>query len=118
MSDWTVTDFIRDIQENIQNALEFIGDMEYEQFLDDRRTAFAVVRCLEIIGEATKNVPHEIRSRYPEIPWKEFAGMRDRMIHSYWGVDYRIVWGTVTEEIEQVIAPLQHVIEQIELNEP
>lgn len=114
MSERTITDFLKDIQENIRNAIEFTGDMTYEQFLGDRRTAFAVVRCLEIIGEATKNIPHAIRDRYPEIPWKEFAGMRDRVIHGYWGVDYRIVWGTVKEDIELIIKPLELVIEQIE----
>jgi uncharacterized protein with HEPN domain len=114
MSERTITDFLKDILENIHNAVEFIGTMTFEQFLDDKRTAFAVVRCLEIIGEATKNIPHEIRSSNPDIPWKEFAGMRDRIIHGYWGVDYRIVWGTVKEDLEALVIPLQNVIAKTE----
>lgn len=59
----------------------------------------AFVRSLEIIGEAVKNIPQEFRSKYSHIPWKEIAGMRDRLIHEYFGVNYRIVWKTVKEEI-------------------
>jgi len=114
MSERSTTDFLNDILENIRNSVEFIGDMTFEQFVADKKTAFAVVRCLEIIGEATKNIPQELRSSYPEIPWKEFAGMRDRIIHGYWGVDYRIVWGTVKEDFAAVILPLTTIIPQIE----
>jgi uncharacterized protein with HEPN domain len=110
MSERELTDFLGDILENIRFSAEFIQGMTFEQFLDDRKTAFAVVRCLEIIGEATKNIPHEFRELYPVIPWKEFAGMRDRIIHGYWGVDYRVVWGTVTEDLPEVDAPLQQII--------
>ena len=73
--------------------------MNYKDFLNDRKTVYAVIRALEIIGEATKNIPSTVKGRYREIPWKDMAGMRDKMIHGYFGVDLKRVWSTVKEDI-------------------
>ena len=78
--------YIKDILENMRDAREFIRGMSYEQFAADKRTVNAVLRSIEIIGEATKNVPEDVRARYPQIPWREMAGMRDKVIHFYFGV--------------------------------
>lgn len=77
-----------------------------EVFLKDRKTQDAVIRNLEIIGEAVKNIPAEITDRYDHIPWKNIAGMRDRLIHHYFGVNLKMVWGVVEnrlEELDQVV---------------
>jgi uncharacterized protein with HEPN domain/predicted nucleotidyltransferase len=79
-------------------AQEFIEHLSYDQFSQDDKTVFAVVRALEIIGEATKNIPNSIRKKHPEIPWKDMAGMRDILIHDYFGADMETVWLTVTRE--------------------
>ena len=101
--------YLRDIFAAMVAIQEFIEGMDFETFAADDKTASAVVRKLEIIGEATKNVPEEIRREYPQVPWRQMAGMRDRLIHSYFEVDYLLVWETVKGQIPL----LQPVIVQI-----
>ncbi len=91
--------YINDIIENISLAEEFVKDIDYKVFVVDKEKNYAVVRCIEIIGEAVKNVPDFIRQRYPDIPWRKMAGMRDKVIHSYLGVDYQIVWQVVIHDL-------------------
>ncbi|MCI0470714.1 MAG: DUF86 domain-containing protein [Candidatus Aminicenantes bacterium] len=95
--DWE--DYLEDIRDAIEAIEEFIFDMEYEEFIRDRKTSFAVVRSLEIIGEAAKSIPNSVRDKYPGIPWQDMAGMRDIMIHHYFGIDYLVVWKTIREDI-------------------
>ncbi len=86
---------------------EFLGDLTFEQFLADRKTIFAVFHALELIGEASKNVPPEVRNRYPEVPWKNMAGMRDTLVHGYFGADAEIVW----ESAARLVPELRRLIE-------
>jgi len=72
--------------------MKFVKSMSYDEFVQDDKTVFAVVRAIEIIGEAVKNIPEEVRGSYPEIPWKDMAGMRDKLIHSYFGIRLERVW--------------------------
>ncbi len=65
----------------------------------DKKTLYAVIRCLEVLGEAAKKIPNCIREEYPEIPWQEIAGMRDRLIHEYFGVDIETIWDTIQEDL-------------------
>jgi len=103
--------FIQDILDAIQKAEEFVGTMSYEDFLADDKTKSAVVRELEIIGEATKHVPSHIRRRYPHIPWSSMAKMRDRLAHGYWTVDYEIVWKVLKEELPELKPKIKGVYE-------
>ena len=89
--------YIKDILDCIERVEEFVGDMNFDEFLVDDKTSSAVVRKLEIIGEATKNIPKSITQKYDEVPWKEMARMRDKIIHFYFGVDYEIVWNVIKE---------------------
>jgi uncharacterized protein with HEPN domain len=73
--------------------------MSYDDFLTDDKTSYATLRALEIIGEAVKKVPQEVRKRYPDIPWAEMAGMRDKLIHDYFGVNLQTGWDTVKKDI-------------------
>ena len=92
-------DYIEDIIGAMNDAFSFVKDMEYDVFLRDKKTIYAVNRALEIIGEATKNIPASVKNRYPQIPWKKMAGMRDKVIHEYFGVDLKRVWSTVKKDI-------------------
>jgi uncharacterized protein with HEPN domain len=105
-----IGDYIQDIIDSLDKLMKFVEGMSYDDFEHDDKTVFAVVRALEIIGEAVKNIPDEVRERYPEIPWKDMAGMRDKLIHSYFGLRLERVWETVQEEIP----PLKPLFERVE----
>jgi len=100
-------DFIIDMIEAADMVASFIQGMNKEQFLADKKTQFAVVRALEIIGEAAKKVPDSIRSRYPDLPWREISGMRDKLIHDYFGVNNEVVWKTAVEDVPEIAANLK-----------
>ncbi|MCX6583408.1 MAG: DUF86 domain-containing protein [Candidatus Aminicenantes bacterium] len=106
-------DYLEDILDAVESIEEFILDMGYEEFLRDRKTSFAVVRSLEIIGEATKNIPDSVREVYPDIPWQDMAGMRDIMIHHYFGIDYLVVWKTISEDIPVIKPILKEILNNI-----
>ena len=92
-------DYLRDILDAVGKARQFAEGMEFEQFAADDRTSFAIIRALEIIGEAAKKVPRTVRDRYPDVPWQEMARIRDKLIHDYFGVDLRVVWRTLHEDL-------------------
>lgn len=91
--------YLRDILQNMQDAEDFVHGMSREQFAADKKTVNAVLRSIEVIGEAAKNVPEDLRARHPAVPWKEMAGMRDKVIHFYFGVDVETVWLAVADRI-------------------
>lgn len=95
-------DYLDDIIEAMNDATRFVEDVEYNDFAEDRKTIYAVTRALEIIGEAVKKIPTTVKNRYPKIPWKEIAGMRDKVIHEYFGVDLRRVWNTVKKDMPEL----------------
>ena len=101
--------YLKDIFTAMVDAQGFVEGMDFEAFAADDKTTSAVVRKLEIVGEATKNVPEAIRQKYSQVPWRQMAGMRARIIHAYFDINYTIVWEVVTE----LIPPLQPIIQQI-----
>jgi len=105
--------YLRDILENMELAEQFIGGCTYDEFKADAKTICAVLRCLEVVGEAAKNVPSHIRERYPTVPWKDMAGMRDRLIHFYFGVSYQKVWGAVKRDIPSIKPQVERVLRDL-----
>jgi uncharacterized protein with HEPN domain len=87
-----VTDAIADIE-------TFTAEVDFEVFRQNREKVLAVVKTIEIQGEAVKKIPEDTRNRYPQIPWKASAGMRNVLVHKYWGIDLNVVWATVQEGI-------------------
>ena len=114
MSKKEFLDYVEDIIKAMDDALTFVGDMDYESFLKDRKTVYASIRTLEIIGEASKNIPSTVKSQYPEIPWKEMAGMRDKVIHAYSGVDLKRVWSTINRDIPSIKPLFEKILEEKE----
>ncbi len=104
---------VEDIRDAAQKALAFVRGMTYEAFLADDKTAYAVVRALEILGEATKRIPQSIRDRHPEVPWRAMAGIRDKLIHDYVNVNLEVVWKTVTEDLPALLPLIQHVLDKL-----
>ena len=105
--------YIKDILDCIERVEEFVGDLNFDEFLADDKTSSAVVRKLEIIGEATKNIPKFITQEYDEIPWKEMARMRDKIIHFYFGVDYEIVWSVIKERLPEIKPTIRQILEDM-----
>ena len=106
--------YLKDILEAMAAIEKFVAGMEFEDFKNDDRTSSAVIRKFEIIGEAIKHIPDEIRNKYPQIKWKQMAGMRDRLIPFYFGVKYDLVWHTIKDVIPKVKPIVQGILKDIE----
>ncbi|HNX16860.1 MAG TPA: DUF86 domain-containing protein [Methanoregula sp.] len=94
--------FLEDIREAAGKILEYTEGMTYHEFLKDQRTQDAVIRNFEIIGEATKNLPDDLRNRYPAVAWKQVAGFRDIIAHGYFRIDYEILWGIISGKLPEL----------------
>lgn len=109
--------FIEDILESISWIEEFTSDMDFDQFIDDEKTKTAVVKKLEILGEATKNIPRAIRNKHKDLPWSDMAKMRDKLSHEYFGVRYDIVWKVITEKLPKIKPAIEAVLGDVKKEE-
>ena len=107
-------DYVEDILDAMDKAEILLEGVTYDQFEADFRINFAVVRALEIVGEATKRLPMSLRQEYPKIPWNKMAGMRDRIIHGYDNVDLEIVWDVVKRDIPKIKPKIQQILRDYE----
>lgn len=110
MRDWKL--YLKDILAAMDSIEQFVAGMDLETFRADDKTTSAVMRKLEIIGEASKRIPDAMRRDHPEVPWKEMAGMRDKLIHFYFGVDYGLVWKAIKERLPRIQTELRKMVEQ------
>lgn len=107
------TDYLQDILEAATKARQFVKDVDFEAFRANEEKVFAVIRALEIIGEAAKNIPKSIRGRYTEIPWEDIVGMRNKVIHDYFGVDLEVIWKTLYEDLPPLQVGIAKILENV-----
>ena len=102
--------FLEDIKISFEKIFKYTDNLSYDEFINDDKTKDAVERNFEIIGEATKKLPSDIKDKYPNIPFRQIAGMRDKIIHDYFGVDYSILWQTIQNRLPEFYENIKQVI--------
>ncbi len=109
--------FIKHIRDAIKLIEDFTSRYVQKNFLHDDLVQSAVVRQIEIMGEATKNISESFKKDYPKIPWSDLAGMRDKLIHGYFGVDFNRVWKVVREDVPKLKKQITEILEKEERKE-
>lgn len=112
--DWTI--LFEDILESIEKIEQYTAGISFDDYAMNSMIIDAVVRNIEIIGEASKNVPDDVKEKHPEIPWEKLAGIRNRIVHEYFGVDISIIWFIVTNELSQLNQWIRDGLKGAELN--
>ena len=107
-------EILRDILMAGGQAIQFVEGMTYSDFKQSLKTQFAVVRALEIVGGATKCLPLEFRQQNTSLPWRDMAGMRDKLIHGYTSVDYDVVWRTVKDDLPDITFAIRHLLDELD----
>lgn len=104
--------YIQDIATAMERIQEYISGLDFQQFKWDYKTVDAVVRNLEVIGEASKNISQEIKSKYTEVPWEEMYRLRNRISHEYFGIDYEIIWDIVSRHLPKNYMDIKLILEK------
>ena len=102
--------YLKHILQECEFLMEKSKGMSFGDFIKDPVLVRAFIRSLEIIGEAVKNLPEEFKEKYPEVPWKEIAGMRDKLIHEYFGVNYEIIWKTIHKDVPELKIKIEEIM--------
>jgi uncharacterized protein with HEPN domain len=105
--------YIDDILEAIEKIEKYMEDLSFDEFTEDTKTIDAVIRNFQIIGEATKRIPEEVKGRYADIPWREMAGMRDKLVHEYFGVKLDVLWKTIKNRLPELKVLIKEVLEKM-----
>ncbi len=106
--------YLKDILDSIKTIEDYCNNVIKNEFMKDKKLQDAVIRRIEVIGEATKNIPDSFRNKYPTIPWKDIAGMRDVIIHTYFNVNLEMVWKVIEENLPKLKNDIKEIIEKEE----
>ncbi|MDR4498504.1 MAG: DUF86 domain-containing protein [Candidatus Scalindua sp.] len=112
--DRQILDYLNDILESIADIKEFVRELSYENFIEDKKTIKAVIRSLEVIGETANKIPVDIKKRYPEIPWQEIIDMRNKLIHEYFGIDIDIIWQTLEDDLNPLEETARRILHDLD----
>ena len=110
MSDENALIFIRHVLENIEEIEKFSKDISKKELFADKQKQYAIIRAIEIIGEAVKNLPKKFIRKYPEVEWKEIVGTRDKLIHHYFGVDLEMIWKIIKYDIPKLKKQIEKIL--------
>lgn len=113
MSDREILLLLEDMMDAAQKILSYTSGMNFDDFTNDDKTIDAVVRNFEIIGEAANRVPDNFKSDHPEIEWRRMTGLRNRIIHEYFGINYEMVWKIKEENIPELVELIQQAIDNL-----
>jgi uncharacterized protein with HEPN domain len=105
--------YIDDILEAVEKIEKYVKGLSSDEFIEDGKTVDAVIRNFQIIGEATKRIPDEVKRKYADIPWKEMAGMRDKLVHEYFGIKLDVLWKTIKSRLPELKALIKEVLEKM-----
>lgn len=112
-----IRDYLNDILTHIALAEKFVEGMSFETFKTDDKTILALTRAIEIVGEATKQIPDDLRALYPDIAWQQITGMRNRLAHVYFGIDLEIVWNATHQELPKLQPVIQALLDKLMASE-
>jgi len=102
--------YLEDILTSMNRILEYVEGFSFPDFRKDYKTVDAVIRNFEIIGEASKNLPPEIKDKYANVPWDEMYLLRNKVSHEYFGIDYEIIWDLITNYIPENITQIEEIL--------
>jgi uncharacterized protein with HEPN domain len=105
--------YVNDILESIKKIESYIADLSYDDFIKNDLIRDAVLRNLEVIGEAAKSIPDEVREEYSDIPWRRIIGLRNIVIHEYFGVDFENIWKIIKENIPEVKPYIEQISKKL-----
>jgi uncharacterized protein with HEPN domain len=106
--------YLDHILESFTKAIQYLNNVSYEAYMADEEKQDAIIRKIEVAGEATKRLSSEIRKKYGHVPWRAIAGMRDKLIHDYFNVDLEMVWETATKDIPSLIPEIETILKELD----